>query len=398
MDIDISQITQFVNTETVSSPVKTTVDKGTSVNTVPNTVKDDYSYQSTQLEYSRRGSGYRSMRTRGRSIQTNQSRSPRIEISRPRNYQNNSTIDRLKDIVKQIQRKYDLPKSNTIAKNLNPATQSKIASYSRQAMADTELVNPQKFLESLEKMLPIALSTVNSGEPAFPVGFPKMLAQLANELLLLVNQMMLSPNMSEDLKAQLQTIMQLLGNGDASAQTLVQQISQLIVGQSIADKGQTVVNIKGSGDLIEKLVSLKVLPEKYLGAETIPLKTLEGAVAKLQGGVQNSLLQALALLNSGSSAKLEGREMLISQLSAFQAMNQGINLNGTEQARLMQETVGNQLLFATGAIKGMLGVKTQELAAKMTDLIAQLAGQLGLPNNHPAMNRSGSESLLKLFS
>lgn len=399
MDVDISQISQVAKTETTVPAIKTPAEESApaKASSIVKTVKDDYTYDSTRLDYSRRssGSGYRSMRSRGRSVWNSRSQRPRVEISRPRDYQRGSSIQKIKDVIKQIQRKYDLPKSNDISKNLKSSTQSQIASLSRQAKADGELVNPQNFIKSLEKTLPLALSTVNSGDPSFPADYSKMLAQLANELLLLINQMALLPNISPELKALLQALIQQLqmGQNGESLQTLAQQIGQLITS---AGKGKIQVNQNQS--LIEQLASLKLIPKKYLGAETIPVKTLEDAMAKLQGGMQRSVEQVIAMLKSSSSGNIEGKEMLLTQLTMLQGMSQGVSLNAGEQARLMQLMVGNQMLFSAGAMKGMLGAKTQQLAGKITDMIVLLAQQIGVPSNHPVVNRSGSESIFRLFS
>lgn len=396
MDIDISQVTQSVNIGESVPAAKTTVEE-TAPDKALKPVKDDYAYENARLDYSRRSSGYRSMRTRGRSVWDTQTQKPRVEISRPRDNQNQSSVSKLRDIIKQVQRQYHLPKSDSIAKSLNNSTRSEIVSLSRQAIADSELVNPQKFLEALEKSLPLALSTLNEGQSSFPADSSKMLAQLTNELLLLINQLMLSPNLTKELKAQLQTLAQLLGEGKQDP-ALVQQISLLIEGKAIHNNGKSVVDVRGKQKLIEQLVSLKVLPGKYLEVETIPLKILEAALVKLDKGMKGSLNQAIALLNSSTSSKLQGSEMLMTQLTMLKAMLQGISDKSAEQAKTLQLIVGNQMLFAVGGTKSILGTKTQELGGKMADLIVNLAGQLGLPGNHSILNRSGSESLLRLFS
>lgn len=402
MDIDISQVSQTGQNTSVDSLPKTPVeDAEQATKTEVKTVKDDYRYDRTSLDYSRRSS-FRSMRSRGRNVfGRHRATRRRIEISRPRNYQRGSTIQKIKDVIKQIQRKYELPKSKDMVKVLKPATQTQVQELSRQAIADTELVNPKNFFKSLEKVVPLALSTVNNTTPSFPANFAKMIGQLANELQLLVNQMLLSPALSEELKAQLQGLLQQMQalNSSGSSQDIAQQLAQLIAGSTVANNGHSFVNVKGQEALIQELVKLQLLSNKFLGAETIPLKTLASALAQLQGnGMSQSLEQTIALLKSGSASNLEGRQILVTQLALFQMMNQAVPMNAQDQARFMQLMMGNQLLFSSGSLKGVLGVKTQELAQKMSEWLVQMAQQLGVSPNHPILNKSGSESLFRLFS
>lgn len=402
MDIDISQVTQFVPKTSVDTLPKTSVEQTEAPkNAEVQTVKDKYRYDRTSLDYSRR-STFRSMRTRGREVFGGERQtSRRVEISRPRNYQSGSTIQKLKDVIKQIQRKYDLPKSNDLVKALKSNTQSQVQALSRQAMADTEMVNPSHFFKTLEQIVPLALSTVNQSDASFPASFAQMIGQLASELQLLLNQILNSPGMTTELKAQLQALLQQLQtmNSSGNTQDIAQQLAQLIAGNTIGSNGNSLVNVKGNEALIQELVKLQALSSKFLGVEAIPLKAMEGALAQLQGnGMSQSLEQALALLNAGASSNIEGRQILMTQLAVFQMMSQAVSMNAKDQAQFMQLIMGNQLLFSSGTLKGMLGANTQKLAQNMTEWLAQIAQQMGLPQQHPVLNKAGSESLFRLFS
>jgi hypothetical protein len=412
MDFDagqLSPVTQSTTGEQISSPL------GAGVSTeATSTVKESAEVKPHQDAYRYEGAsttvhsnssrlshvGLRSVPQN--SFLDNRPHNRRIALPRPGQSRQFAAASRLNELIKQVQRKYELPKAQDLVKVLKPLTQQLVQSLSRQAKADGELVDPNKFFEMLERVVPLALAVINSSGKQGSIDYSVLFQQMSMELKGILNHLMTSSHVPGELKGLMQQLQQQLQGLNGSGEPLVFPVASLANQLEQLIAAGTTLKVGENEELIRQLVDSGMLSKKYLDMDTLPLSAMQKALAQLQNlpvqAVVRTVDQLLAMLQSGAASNMEGRQMLLTQLTQFQAMGQALSVTAGDRTEFMQVLMGNQLLYASGETQGMLGPKTQEIAGRLSDLIVHLAQQIGLNGNHPLVTKSGSESLFRLFS
>lgn len=292
----------------------------------------------------------RGMRNQPRNVRSKEARYD-VKIQKPRESKSSSAPQKMAEVIKNVQRKYMLPKSKDLVNRLKPVTQQSVQQITRQALADSDLVNPKKFLDTLSKMVPLAVATINEGKgqssSTLPTDLSTMLMQMMNDLAPHINKLLSLEKLPDDLKGLLQQLSQQLATIKKGELSLTDQLqsmkhSQVVNAEALAKQLEQMIqqgkNLKVAENqaLIQQLVAAKAIHESYLGREMIPAELINQALASLQAGILHSqnrnvlqtMEQLMAQLQSGTMANLNARQFLVTNLAMFRMMSGAISLLG----------------------------------------------------------------------